>query len=74
MEEYFFVKAIDLTKVVKRPKTIFEPSREEIDYMGIQWLTAYGNYLYFLVTGNGAGYEKVHIYNTQRKQKTELLE
>lgn len=72
VEEYFFVKAIDLTKVVKRPKTIFEPSREEIDYMGIQWLTAYGNYLYFLVTGNGAGYEKVHIYNIKNGNVSEL--
>ena len=70
MEEHYALKALNLTGAIKEPETIYALEQENIFYLGFNWLKAYGNYLYFIVSGGEdkgegelSGYEKTFIYD-----------
>lgn len=70
MEEHFALKALNLTGAIKEPETIYALEQENVFYLGFNWFKAYGNYLYFIVSGSEdkgggelCGYEKTFIYD-----------
>ena len=79
MEGHFALKALSLTDAIKEPETIYALQEENVSYLGIDWPTAYGNYLYFIVRGSEddggdalAPYYKTFIYDIANREIREL--
>ncbi|MDE6419916.1 MAG: hypothetical protein K2K87_05230 [Lachnospiraceae bacterium] len=75
----FTLKSLNLTDAVREPKSIYALEEENVYYAGFNWYRAYGNYLYFIVSGGedeGADglypYEKTFIYDIVNDKVTEL--
>ena len=80
MEEHYVLKALNLTGTIKEPESIYALEEENVFYLGFNWFRAYGNYLYFIVSGNedkGGGevvvYGKTFIYDIVGQKIRELV-
>ncbi|MCM1104852.1 MAG: hypothetical protein NC409_12195 [Clostridium sp.] len=80
MEEHYILKALNLTGTRKEPEAIYALEEENIFYAGFNWCKAYGNYLYFIVSGaedRGEdelyAYEKTFVYDIAAQEVRELV-